>query len=385
MTVPPPPREPSRLAQLPGAVLSTGLDQGVAAHYGASLREQRRMETGRAVVDLSHLDILEIAGADRLTWLHAITSQHLVGCVPGNSTELLVLSPQGRIEHAAAVIVGETSLMLVVDPGRSGPLLEFFDRMRFAARVQITVRDDLAAVGSQVPWPKLSLHSQPECSQLADNSSAQTVHAPVAVWTDPWPGISDGGIAYGPEPEDASAWHLSLLPRSAWVDAIGPAWHRADGLAGLLAAEARRIAAHRPRFLYEVDDRSIPHELDWLRTAVHTAKGCYRGQETVAKVLNLGQPPRRLVMLHLDGGQETLPVHGDAVAFSGRAIGHVTSAAVHADLGPIALALVRRAVPVDAPLTVQALAGDNATVLDATQEPIVLPRDHGQRPPTAKL
>lgn len=157
------------------------------------------------------------------------------------------------------------------------------------------------------------------------------------------------------------------------------------------AAEALRVASHRPRLVHEGDERTIPHELDLLRTAVHTAKGCYRGQETVAKVLNLGQPPRRLVMLHLDGSQDVPARAGAEVRLGdehGKVVGRVTTAALHADLGPIALAVVKRAVPLDAPLAVGAVIGDDheqVLWLDAAQEPIVLERDHGERPPTARL
>ena len=78
-------------------------------------------------------------------------------------------------------------------------------------------------------------------------------------------------------------------------------------LAGIWAAEALRVAAWRPRLGFETDHRTIVHEVDWLRTAVHLHKGCYRGQETVARVHNLGRPPRRLVFLHLDGSGHVLP------------------------------------------------------------------------------
>src|SRR5699024_12538316 len=157
--------------------------------------------------------------------------------------------------------------------------------------------------------------------------------------------------------------------------------------------EALRIADHRARGAREVDGRSIPHELDLLRTTVHTTKGCDRGQETVAQVLNLGQPPRRLVMLHLDGSQDVPVIPGGEIRLGGaegKVVGAITSAALHADLGPIALAVVRRAVPLDAALSVQvpigaADAGSGAEWIDASQEPIVVPRDHGERPVTAKL
>jgi tRNA-modifying protein YgfZ len=121
-----------------------------------------------------------------------------------------------------------------------------------------------------------------------------------------------------------------------------------------------------------VDAKSIPHELDWLRSAVHLSKGCYRGQETVAKVHNLGHPPRRLVLLQLDGSEGVLPSPGDEVALGDTAVGRVTSAGLHYELGPIALAVVKRTTDPAAVLTVNS-AG---TVLAAAQE-VIVPPDAG--------
>jgi folate-binding protein YgfZ len=136
-------------------------------------------------------------------------------------------------------------------------------------------------------------------------------------------------------------------------------------LAGTWASEALRVAAWRPRLGFETDHRTIPHEVDWLRTAVHLQKGCYRGQETIARVHNLGRPPRRLVMLHLDGSVHQLPARGAEVKNGERTIGFVTTTARHHELGPIALALIKRSTPLDTELTVDGVA--------AAQEVIVNP------------
>jgi len=353
------------------AVHLPGPDQAVPAHYGAILREQRRLLAGRAVTDLGQLEILQVSGPDHRSWLTTVTSQVLDPLVPGDSAQLAVLSPQGRIEHLAAVAVpADGSVLLVTDPGTRAGLRRYLEMMRFAARVELADRDDLRVLGALRP--------------AADVLAPLDLPEPVAVWSDPWPAVTPGGVSYGPDPEDPTPWVLTILP----AEPLARLPWRTEHLAGMLAAEALRVADHRPRLVTEVDERTIPHEVDLLRTAVHTAKGCYRGQETVAKVLNLGQPPRRLVMLHLDGSQDVGATAGSRVLFAGKDVGAVTTAALHADLGPIALAVVRRAVPLDAPLTVDVrLAGDEERVieLDATQEPIVVPRDRGSRPATARL
>ncbi|ATG53956.1 folate-binding protein [Brachybacterium ginsengisoli] len=360
------------------SVLGDGPDAAVPAHYGAPLREQRHLLDGSAVVDLGHLELLEVRGADARSWMTTITTQVLTGTPIGSSSSLAVLSPQGRVEHmASAVVLDEEALLLVLDAGCRAGLRRYLEMMRFAARVELTDRDDLRVLGGLSPaaeiLPRLGLPD------------------PVAIWTEAWPEVAPGGVAYGPDPEDPVGGVLTVLDAAALEELP---WRRED-LAGMTSWEALRIADHRARAAREVDERSIPHELDLLRTAVHTAKGCYRGQETVAKVLNLGQPPRRLVMLHLDGSQDMPVAPGGEVRLGGadgKVVGTVTSAALHADLGPIALAVVRRAVPLDAALSVQVRVGEAdddgsgpALWIDAAQEPIVVPREHDARPATAKL
>jgi len=89
-----------------------------------------------------------------------------------------------------------------------------------------------------------------------------------------------------------------------------------------------------------------------LNRSVHMNKGCYRGQETVAMVENLGKPPRRLVLLHLDGSVVSVPATGTDVERDGVKVGFVGTVARHHELGTIALAVIKRNVPVDAQLTV---------------------------------
>jgi len=358
------------------AVLAGGPDATVPAHYGAPLREQRRLLDRRAVVDLGQLEVLEVRGADARSWLTATTTQALAGTPVGTASSLAVLSPQGRVEHlAAATVLAEDSVLLVLDAGCRAGLRRYLEMMRFAARVEIDDRDDLRVLGALAPAPEVL----PELG----------LPQPVAVWSDGFPELAPGGVAYGPGPEDPSGAMLTVCEASA----LEAAPWQSDQLAGMMAWEAVRIADHRVRATHDVDERSLPHELDLLRTAVHTTKGCYRGQETVAKVLNLGQPPRRLVMLHVDGSQDLPVTAGGEVrrgGAEGKVVGTVTSAGMHADLGPIALAVVRRAAPLDEQLSIQvpvASADGEAgwAWLDATQEPIVLPRDHGERPTTARL
>jgi tRNA-modifying protein YgfZ len=156
-----------------------------------------------------------------------------------------------------------------------------------------------------------------------------------------------------------------IVPRDRIAGIAADLEKRGVRLAGVDAYEALRIAAHRPRLGLDTDHRTIPHEVGWIDTAVHLSKGCYRGQETVARVHNLGHPPRRLVFLHLDGSEETLPAHGDRVTLGDAEVGFTGSAARHFELGPIALALIKRTVPADVML--------RAGGVPAAQEVVVSP------------
>lgn len=353
----------SPLLDRPGAVAGSGPDAGVAWHYGDPTAEQRALAAGGAVVDLSHLGVVSVSGPDRLSWLHNITSQDLAGLAPRTSTETLVLSPHGHVEHAAAIVDDGETTWLITEGSAAAGLAGWLTSMRFMMRVEVTdASGHWAVIGEPVD---------------AEGGEGEPV-----TWRDPWPRVLPGGTRYGPPAEEHPgtdrAWRLVLVPRGDLSDAVVVREASGWRLAGTWASEAERVAAWRPRVATEVDHRTIPHELDWLRTAVHLHKGCYRGQETVARVHNMGRPPRRLVMLHLDGSGHLLPEPGAEVSLDGRPLGVVTSTARHHELGPVALAVVKRSVPADVELLVACEGGAVA----AAQETVVPPEGESvDRPP----
>jgi len=284
----------SPLLARPGAVPADPPDVGVAAHYGDPYAEQAALAAGSATVDLSHRPVLRLAGPDRLSWLHSLVSQHVSALPPGEWTQALVLSPQGHVEHHLTLVDDGEQVLAHLEPGTLPALIAFLERMRFMLRVEI---EDVTA-------------------------SYAVVH---------------------------TAGADRFEPRKSLDSLAGP-------LAGIGAYEALRVAARRPRLGLDTDHRTIPHEVGWLGGAVHLDKGCYRGQETVARVYNLGRPPRRLVLLHLDGSDSELPASGDAVQLDGRDVGRVGTAVRHYELGPVALAVVKRQVPDDAVLLAGAVA-----------------------------
>jgi folate-binding protein YgfZ len=299
----------SELLALSGAVEADTPDDGVAAHYGGLVAEQRRLEANEGFVDLSNRDVVAIAGPDRLTWLHALTSQDFETLEPALPTEALILSPQGHLEYAFSAVDDGETVLLHTEPHAGAGLIEFLERMKFMSRVDIAERSDLAVIGL--------------------------------------PGLVTAVV---PRSE------LSSVPAERGQPS------------GLWAWEALRIAAGIPRIGRDTDHRTIPNEVGLLGRAVHLDKGCYRGQETVARVHTLGRPPRRLALLHLDGSADRLPAEGSPVSLAGAeegaAVGFVGTSARHHELGPIALALVKRNVESAAELVVDGLAAAQEAIVD---------------------
>ncbi|MET9677038.1 folate-binding protein [Streptomyces sp. NPDC006482] len=318
----------SPLLSLPGAVAAEGRDEGVAAHYGDLFREQRALADGSGFVDLSHRGVVAVTGDDRRSWLHLLVTQHMTDLPPGQATEALILSANGHIEHALYLVDDGETLWAHVEPGTREELVAYLESMKFFYRVEVADRTEDIAV---VHLPAGSVAEVPEGAVVRETPYGRDL----------------------------------FLPRAdleSFADSHGPA-------AGILAYEALRVEGHRPRLGFETDHRTIPHEIGLIGSAVHLQKGCYRGQETVARVQNLGKPPRRLVFLHLDGSEVLLPAHGAPVRLAtdgeeGRQLGFVTSAVRHYELGPIALALVKRNVPVDAPLLVGNTAAAQETIVE---------------------
>jgi hypothetical protein len=284
-----------------------GLDKGAIWHFGEVAKEQRALAEGKAWADLSHRAVIEISGADRLTWLHALTTQHLEKLQPGEWKEALILDPQGHVEEQLFLVDDGSSTFIHLDQDKKGSLISYLERMKFMLQVEVKDVSDQYAIFRA-------------------------------------PGKSD--CLGGP---------YALVPR-AEVEATANAFNSSNLQVGIWALEAERIASGRARIGLDTDHKSIPNELGVLNKSVHMNKGCYRGQETVAKVFNLGHPPRRLVLLHLDGSSVDLPKHGSPVSYEGKEIGFIGSVARHHELGPIALAVIKRTTPADAVLMTEGIS-----------------------------
>ena len=284
-------------------LVEAGPDKGAVWHFGEPVKEQRALEAGTAWADLSHHKIVAVSGEDRLKWLHDLTTQFVSDLQPGVWMPNMILDAKGHVEFQFNLVDDGTTTFLVLDPGYSSQLIEYLTKMKFMLRVDVKDASDEFAV-------------------------LRAPGAPTEIG--------------GP---------FALVPRSE-VEEMKKTFGGVATQVGTWALDAERVAAHRPRIGFETDHKSIPNEIGVLNGAVHMKKGCYRGQETVAKIYNLGNPPRRLVMLHLDGSDVGFPAVGTKIENDGIVVGFIGTVARHHELGTIALAVVKRNTPIEATLMV---------------------------------
>ena len=293
-----------------------GPDKGAIWHFGEPNKEQRALAEGKGWADLSHLAVIAISGDDRLKWLHDLTTQFLLDFAAGAWTSAMILDPQGHVEYQFNLVDDGSSTYLVIDSSFTEGLTTYLNKMRFMLKVE--VRD--------------------ATSELAVMRA---------------PGVTNE--IGGP---------FALVPRNE-LEEMKIAFNSTATQVGTWALDAERVAAGRPRHGIDTDFKTIPNELGVLNGAVHMNKGCYRGQETVAKIYNLGKPPRRLVMLHLDGHAVVMPPTGTPVMNGDVQVGFLGTVARHHELGPIALAIVKRNTPIGAELMVEGVAASQQIIVEA--------------------
>ncbi|MEH0147212.1 folate-binding protein [Corynebacterium sp. Q4381] len=333
----------SEFLDLPGAVPDP--ETGVALHYGDPLAEQRRLATTPAVIDRSHRRVVEVSGPDAPTFLNNLLTQKLDDAPASFGGFALDLDAQGRILHHVGVMYDGTTFYLDMPSEQHESFTDYVRRMVFWS--DVTIEDsDLQLV-----------------SVLSPRGSAPELPEAAAIRTS----------AFG-----------ALLLTDALIPSPSPSIFTSAGfdIAGLMAYEAARVRAVEPEIHRDLDAKAIPHEVPRFiargaePAAVHLNKGCYRGQETVARVENLGRSPRLLVTLQLDGSSPTQPEPGAPVTLNGRAVGRLGTVVHDVDYGPIALALVKRSALGDGSATAVDLDVDGTA---ARVDPDSLPTDEGER------
>jgi len=346
------------MLDIAGAVEAQWPDEGVAAHYGDPMREQRDMSEGQVLVDRSNRGVVKITGQDRLTWLHSLTSQHLERLPRGITAQALILNPQGQLEHHLTLTDDGTAVWAHVEPGTAPALADYLDSMRFMMRVEV--------------------------ADVTAEFAVQTLAGPI-------PPGGYLGDCLASAPPDAAGLTQAVTMGPFGMDLIvkrGDVGKLSRTPAGMWAFEAARIAGRVARPGLDTDHKTLPHEVGMIEPAVHLNKGCYRGQETVARIHNLGHPPRRLVFLHLDGSADRLPAHGSAITLpDGTQVGFTGSAARHFELGPIGLGLIKRTVPVAATLLADGVAAAQEVVVSpdaGANVRVTLRRDAVPPPPAGR-
>jgi folate-binding protein YgfZ len=278
------------------------------------------------VVDRPDVATIALAGNDVLRYLHAVCTQHTLDLHPGDATQALLLSPKGKIEFAFGLAVLEGGAQLDTEAAAAPGLAERL--ARFVFRYDVSVGQPVAGAAS-----------------LLGPATGAALAA--AGLPDPAPGRAE---VAGPE--------LVVRRSPVGVDLLGPGAPPAAAAlerAGVERGPAElwelvRVAKGLPRAGAELTDDALAEEAGLLGSHVHLDKGCYPGQETVARVHNLGQVQRRLAGLRFepvggDGVRAPLPApRTDLVTDDGRRAGQLRSVVDHPRLGPIGLAYVRRVV-----------------------------------------
>ena len=331
-------------------------DAGATWHYGDPLGEQRAALTDAVAIDRSHRGVITLTGPERLSWLHNISSQHVANLADGATVENLSLDGQGRVEDHWIQTELRGVSFLDTEPWRAEPLLAYLKRMVFWADVVPDAADHgiLSLLGPALADKKvldaLGLDALPD----------ELIAAPLA---------GGGFVRRMPTHPDGPAIALDAVVPAEGLPTLRERL-AAAGIrpAGVWTYEAHRVAGLRPRLGVDTDERTIPHEVGWIGTAVHLDKGCYRGQETVARVHNLGKSPRMLVLTHLDGSVSR-PATGSPLLTGGRAVGRLGTVVDHVDLGPVALALVKRGLAADTQLTASSEDAEVAVRIDPDTVP----------------
>lgn len=245
------------------------------------------------------LRVIRVTGSDASAWLHDLVTADIDSLAPGQARRSLLLTPTGRIRAEVTVVRDRPGLLLLQGAAQPDRIEMLLDPYVLSSDVALGDASDEMVVFS--------------CPARAQGIEGSTF-APAA----DGPGI---GALVARDRSDVVA--ATLI--DAGITEAGPE-----------AREAWRILRGIPRMGADVDTDSLPAEAG-LESAIDRTKGCFLGQESVARVANLGHPPRILRHLRADG--DVGP--GDPVVARGIEVGHITSAARDLDGSVAALALVR--------------------------------------------
>ena len=311
-----------------GARFGERRGQPVVASYGDVAVECAAAREGVALVDLATRGVLEVAGPGpvRLKFLQGMLTNDLAGRAPGQGCRAALLSPRGSVQALVRALVEKDVVRLETDFDRVLPLQKALEHYRVAAPVRFAPRPMavLALVGPEAEAVLRRAGVEPPPAEAESHAVATLGGQPTRVArAGDLPG---GGFVLHAAPEAAAAAWQALLSAGARP-------------AGLDALDVRRIEALRPWWGDDVTEENLLHETGLVAECASFTKGCYVGQEIVARLDARGGNVNKA----LRGLLREAPVaSGTPVTVGGKDVGRVTTAGVSPRLGPIALAYVHR-------------------------------------------
>jgi aminomethyltransferase len=328
----------------------------LVSHYGNPLEEHRRLTTAAAVADLSFRGRLCLMGADRVRLLNGQVTNDVKALPTGAGCAAAFCSPKGKLVADVHVFALPDELLLDFEPGVSASLVQRLEHHIVAEDVQVV---------DVVPYYGLLTIQGPRAAatvtRLGLFPALPESELRFVTVSDP----TLGDIYLMNRPRCGFAGFDLFIPVAALgavLDKlVAAARDEGGGLAGFDALDLARFEAGIPRFPVDMDETHLPPEAGLDRNAISYSKGCYTGQETIARLRTYGQVVKALRGLRLADGLDPLPEKGTKLYLGSREVGYVTSAKFSPALqAPLALGYVRReANAVGTELTLRQSGGDS--------------------------
>lgn len=301
------------------------------AHFGDPEGEYNAASNGVALFDASFLTKVRATGGDHIEYLNRRLSQRVIETEPGVVVRANQLSGDGRMEADLEFIrVKESESLLVAPPAVAGNYLQ-------ALADKYVFTEDAAFVDETPQWGTVALIG-PKAGEVLEALNLPTPEAGQ---------MNEGKIGEANVMTHRSEYFFGSILLHFDVGDAGTVWktvkeavEKSGGRPlGFLAFDTLRVEHGAAWWGIDLTERSIPLEAD-LMTAIHTNKGCYPGQETIAKILNLGHPARKLTGISFEG--EDPPAPGSPLTVDGREVGQLSSSTWSPRLGrPIGLAMMK--------------------------------------------
>ena len=332
----------------------------VVEHYGAALAEHAALREAAGVLDLSFRSRLCLTGADRKKFLHGQVTNDVNRLNIGEGCYAALVNAKGKMQSDLNIYLLENEILLDFEPGYGAAVAQRLEKFIIADDVQVVdVASHYGLLSVQGPKAEEVIR-QVQSGFTLPEKPMNFVSRKDAVL---------GEIYVMNLPRTGSVGSDLFVPTSALgalMDQLVAAVKAAGGRAcGWQALEMARIEAGIPRFGADMDESNLAPETGIEDLAISYAKGCYIGQEVIARIRTYGQVARALRGLRLASDARLLPQKGDKLFRDGKEIGYVTSAlASPAFKANIALAYVRREHnQAGAELLVRTAAGDCAATV----------------------